>query len=226
MAYARLSGTPRYRRMHAAPRGGGRGDRLGNPLVVAQAAVAAAQTAKSLLSSVSHLFGGGASVDAMRQRRADFFGQAADVGSITAARYLIGGTLNTASHEIPDYQRWIDRLLAESPDQPGYQAMVTARVAGQKWAAGIPDPAGTQSMINDVNQDLVTIGQAAEAVPVGWGTSSSSPIPTGTGFPPAGGGATGRPQQLPTMQSTAPYNYAPWLIGGAIGLGVLLMRKH
>lgn len=196
-------------------------------------AAAAAKTAKSLLSTASSFFHGGASVDAMRQRRADFFGQAADVGSVTAARYLIGGTQNTASHEIPDYQSWINRLLGESPDQPGYQAMVTAQTIGQKWAAGIPDPGGTQSMIDDVNKDLAAIGAATEAAPAGWGTSSAPPAftPTNTFTTtsprPTTSGGTGRAQSLPAMTSTAPFNYTPYLIGiggGLLALGLMRNR--
>jgi hypothetical protein len=182
---------------------------------------AAAKGAQSIASSVSNLFHSGATTDAQRLQRANFFRDSAKLGSITAARYLFGGLQNTASHEIPYYQAAIQDV---GRDELGAAALEGAALQGAKWAAGVPDPGGTQQMIDDVKRDLAALEQQAPVAPTSFGGRATTTT--------AGSGAIPRPstttraQGLPAMQITAPFNYTPWLIGGgALVVGAVLMRR-
>jgi hypothetical protein len=175
--------------------------------------------ASKLISSVSNMFGGGAKTDAERQQRANFFRDAAKLGSVTAARYLLGGMQNTASHEVPYYQAAINDLKSTAT---GQAALNQASIQGPLWAAGIPDPGGTQSMVNNVKLDLQALSVSAPAgtmtpAPSQFNPTPSIPYPTST---------IGGAHPLPAMTTTAPFNYTPWLIGGGALVAAMLLRKQ
>lgn len=179
------------------------------------------QTVNSLQrawNTITNVFDPGKTRDEQRQARADFFQQAAIAGSVTAMRYILGGLQNTASHEIPMYQAAASAVQSARPDV--YQE---ATLQGAKWAAGIPDPGGTQSMINDVKTDLLALAVAPPATPP-TNPNGSSPSSPGSGG--SSTGTTHPPVNLPGMHTTAPYNYTPVLLVGGVVAAALLLRKR
>lgn len=156
----------------------------------------------AIASNASNIFNPGKSRDEQRLARANYFRDSAIAGSVTAARYVLGGEQNTGGNEIPYYQQAWSMIAAQRPDVAN-----EAESQGAKWAAGIPDPGGTQSMVNDVKADLAALGQAA---PTNAPTAPTAPT-------------TQRAALLPPMQSTAPYNWTPWFIAGGLGLAAVAL---
>lgn len=153
---------------------------------------------------LNSLFGG--NQDAVRQAREQVFEQGAKQGSITAGRIMIGGTLNTASHESPMYQAGIQRL---QQDPVGAKVMAAAALAGPYWDT--TDNASSDKMRALIENELLQLKNAP---------SSSSTSPASTLFQaPA---STPTPVRIAGMTTTAPYNWAPWIIAGALGLAVVL----
>jgi hypothetical protein len=175
---------------------------------------AAVKGISAIASSAGAIFDSGKSSDEQRQARAAFFRDSGIAGSVTAARYVLGGLQNTASHEIPYYQAAWSAIAAARPD-----VAAEAEAQGLKWASSVPDPGGTQQMVNDVKQDLAALGQPAPSTP-------APSMPTSTTTP-----TTTRPvQYLPAVKTTAPFNWTPliWGIGGtvaAIALAKTLGRR-
>lgn len=178
---------------------------------------AVASTAQKIINSIESIFDPGAARDAQRLARANYFRDAADLGSVTAARYILGGLVNTSGNERPYYTAAENTVQTTRPD------VMTAAIAdGALWAVGIPDPGGTQSMVNAVKADLVALQEPALAFPInatGAGPATSAPPATTTTAHP--------PVVLPGMTTTAGYNYLPWIFGGAIVvLAVILKRER
>lgn len=187
------------------------------------AASAVASGAGKVISSVTNLFDPGKSRDQQREARANFFRDAALLGSITAARYLIGGTQNTGGNERPYYQAAISKLQGTPI---GQQAYSQAQIQGALWAAGIPDPQGTQSMVDNVKRDLQQLQQAAPPAPTNTPNLPTMGVPS-TSYPsPSPSVLTSGAHPLPGMTTTAPFNYTPWLIGGGAALFAMAMRKR
>jgi hypothetical protein len=151
------------------------------------------------LSVFNSLFGG--NQDAARQAREQVFEQAARQGSPTAARIMIGGTQNTASHEIPYYQDGIKRLLADPRSAPTMQ---------QGFALG-PYWDSTDNATSDKMRALVEneLEQLATTVPT---TSTGGNVPSSSS-----------PQQLPPVRTVAPFNWTPLLLAGAAGVGAFVI---
>jgi len=113
------------------------------------------QTEQNIISKVAtsvwNSLTGGAKRDADRQARADAFGNAALHGSIIAARYVLGGITNTASHESPMYSAWKSKLEALVPE-----LMQQAEAAGPLWDVGdTTDGHHAASAITDELQGFV-----------------------------------------------------------------------
>jgi hypothetical protein len=142
--------------------------------------------------------------DAKRLAREQWFEQGGKQGSPTAARVLIGGTQNTGSNEIPFYQAGIKRLLADPLSAPTMQRALSI---GPYWDT--TDDAESSNMRALVENELLSLTS----------TPPSGPSSTSGG---AGGGA----HTLPAMTTTAPYNWLPWILGGAgvVAAAVVLPR--
>jgi hypothetical protein len=191
------------------------------------AAASAAVSAASLLekgvsgiwSGLENIFDPGAHTDAVRLARANFFRDAAEAGSVTAGRYILGGLQNVAGNEKPYYTAAQAAVLASA--EPGPTVMQEAALQGAKWnrndVAGDPNKS---AMITDVQTDLRTI---AASVP----SPVSAPTSTGTTLTTAGTSSVTGVHTLPGMTTTAPFNWAPYAISGGIALAaVLFSRKH
>jgi hypothetical protein len=152
------------------------------------------------ISVLNSLFSG--NQDAARLAREQWFEQAAKQRSPTAARVMIGGTTNTASHEIPFYQAGIQRLLADPSSAPTMQA---ALAVGGYWDS--TDNATSDKMRALIENELE---QLATTIP----TTPSGPVP---------GAAGGRAQQLPPVVTRAPFNWTPYLLAGAAGVVALFV---
>ena len=144
---------------------------------------------------LSSLFGNDR--DATRLAREQWFEQGAKQGSVIAARILIGGTQNTGGNEIPYYQAGINRLLADPRSAPTMRAALNA---GAFWDS--TDDAVSSKMRAAVENELLQL-------------ASSSPMPAGSGGTITGPTSPSSPHMLPPMTTTAPYNWWPWIIGGA-----------
>lgn len=102
---------------------------------------------------LSNLFGG-AGRDAQRKARADWFTAQAIAGSVTAARVVLGGLANTASHEQPFYQAGVTTITAQNP-----AVMNLALSAGPYWDT--TDNDSSDKMRALVNNELATLGLTA-----------------------------------------------------------------
>jgi hypothetical protein len=162
--------------------------------------VAAIPVAISALSTIEKsLFGAGASRDQIRDARAQFFTQAALLGSLTAARILVAGLTKTGgvTKEIERYQTGIQKVQSSGPD--GAALMDQARAAGGFWIDG--DNETSDQMRAAVTRELQNMDIDATTVPSGGG---------GLSFP--GGTPTG----LPAVRTTAPFNWTPYLLLGGV----------
>src|SRR5678815_719357 len=138
----------------------------------------------------STLFNGGATRDAQRQARCDWFTQAALAGSVTAARILIGGTIKTASNESPMYTKAIGIVQQTAPD-----IMSAAQSQGAYWIDG--DDATSSQMRAAVTRELNALGALSPPAPA----TQVNAAPAGYTFPKA--------QMLPAVQTEAGYNWTP-----------------
>lgn len=147
------------------------------------------------------LFGG--NKDASRQAREQVFEQAARQGSVVAARVLIGGTQNTASHEIPMYRDGINKMLADPRTAPTMQA---AQSQGAYWDSS--DNETSDKMRAAVENELIALGRV---VPSAGGASTSSTPATGT------------TATLAPVVARAGFNWVPWALGGTGVVAALLV---
>lgn len=177
----------------------------------AQQAAALARSAGSLLTSIENIFDPGKARDAQRLQRAQFFTQSADVGSITAALYIRGGLLNVGSNEMPDYTAAAASVQATAPD-----VWAAAMAQQPKWLPGDPNTGDWDRMFADVKKDLTSISQYVAAPSTGTTTTPVVSHPT-TSTP----GVT-----IAGMTTTAPFNYLPLLLAGALAVVPALVRKH
>lgn len=130
---------------------------LGVAAGTAVAGPAGGATAGALPGILSNLFGG-AGRDAQRKARADWFTAQGVQGSVTAARVVLGGLANTASHEQPFYQEGVKTITAEAPG-----VMNLALAAGPYWDT--TDNDSSDHMRALVNNELATLGLTATAAP-------------------------------------------------------------
>lgn len=148
----------------------------------------------------STLFSGGATRDAQRQARCDWFTQAALAGSVTAGRILLAGVTKTASNESPMYTKAIALVSSQAPD-----ILQEAKNAGPFWIDG--DDATSSQMRAAVTRELNSLGALAPPTP----SRQTAASPAGYTFPKA--------QMLPAVNTTAGYNWTPIILGaGALGL--------
>lgn len=147
-------------------------------------------------SVLSNLFGNNR--DAQRQANVDWFAQGVRQGSPYAGRIMIGGTQNTGSNETRQWQKAIDSLLSD-PSQPlGAATMRAAQAQGAAW--------------NDPNDK-----HKVESEILALNSSSSSSYVPSTSTP--------RPTSLPTMTTTAPFNWTPVLLGVGILAGAAILPQ-
>lgn len=192
---------------------------VGATLGTLQSGVAAVKSIQSIISDASSFLGKTGLTDAQRQARADFFGHSAANGSVTSARYLIGGTQNTASHESPMYQQWINSLEQGTFGDLGATVMAEAEAQGAKWLAGVPDPGGTQQMYNDVLADLRAIGAPTTAAPAAPGSTAKPPAVNTDPTTPGG------VRTLPLTTVSAGYNWTPAILLGTVVVGGFALAK-
>jgi hypothetical protein len=126
------------------------------------------------VSVLNSLFSG--NQDAVRQARESWFEQGARQNSPTAARIMVGGTQNTASHEIPMYQDGIKRLLAD----PRSAANMTAALNNPYWDSS--DDASSSKMRALVESELQQLGTVVHPTQVPTITQAGI-IPTGSSVP-------------------------------------------
>jgi hypothetical protein len=145
----------------------------------------------------------GSNQDAVRLAREQWFEQAARQGSPTAARIMIGGTLNTASHEIPFYRDGISRLLADPRTAP---VMINAQRVGSYWDS--TDDASSSKMRALVENELNRLGSVVPSSSAPSSSSSPSTLSlTGTYTPVA----------APSR------NWVPWIVGGLVVAGAVVV---
>jgi hypothetical protein len=170
--------------------------------------VAAIPVAYSALTTIEKtLFGSGAARDAVRDARAQWFTQAALLGSLLSARILIAGLTKTGgvTKEIERYQNGIAQVRASGPD--GADLIARAQQAGGYWIDG--DNETSDQMRAAVTREL----QAMDVDPGTVPTASTS-YSGGSMMPPATG--------LPAVQTRAAFNWTPYLlVGGAAALLLL-----
>lgn len=106
------------------------------------------------ITAVFSAFGAGGDRDRAREERAQFFTQAAQRGSVLAARYILGGKKDVASNE----QKYYDAAIAATPPD----ILAKAQAAGSLWngADVATAPLDSQQMVRDVRADLLSL-QAA-----------------------------------------------------------------
>lgn len=168
----------------------------------ANAIVPGSGTVIGIAATLSHLFGGNAT-DAARLKRVNWTGDMARQRSMTASRIIVAGPFNTSGNE---HQMWTAMLPAIPAD---LLAAVRAENPNGWW------PVGQADFFTDVNGATHTqiVNEARAAGGTGFSTVSTTATPTS--------GST-----LPGMTTTAPFNYTPWLIGGAAVVGVLALSSR
>lgn len=157
-------------------------------------------------------FHGGAATDATRQARADWFGTNAIQGrSVMAARILIGGTQNTASHESPMYDAEIAKVAAQQPN-----VMNAAYAAGPYWDT--TDDATSSKMRALVTQEVASNGIAPVTPATYTGANAGTSLVTTT----------------PSVRLVAPASSVSstmmyWVLGGIVvvlGIAFLVSRRR
>jgi hypothetical protein len=154
-------------------------------------------------SVLNALFGG--NQDAVRQARETWFEQAARQGSPTAARIMVGGTQNTASHEIPMYQDGIKRLLADPRTAPN----MTAALNNPYWDAS--DDASSSHMRALVESELQQLGTVVNPSQIPTSTPTSTPTLNVQGV------------YTPTTSGTS---LRPWLLAAAVVVVAAVVVPH
>ncbi len=152
-------------------------------------------------SLLGNLFGG-AGRDAQRQARVDWFNAAAHQNppSVIAARVLLGGITNTAGNESPMWQRAVQSLQGSS-------VLAQAEALGPYWDSSDDD--SSSKMRARVETELMQLQQAG-------GSDNSTGMPS----------SSTRAQMLPAMQTTAPFNWTPFVIAGGLGAAALLFSSR
>jgi hypothetical protein len=180
------------------------GSTAGTALVAAGAnlLVPGSGTAIGIISSLSSLFGGSAT-DAARLKRVQWTLDMAKQRSRTAVAIILAAPLNTSGNE---HAMWTAVLPAVPAD---LLAAVRAETPNGWWPSGQPD------FFTDVGGPTHTtiVAEARAAGGTGFATVSTTAAP-------AGGSS------LPGMTTTAPFNYTPWLIGGAALVGVFALSRR
>lgn len=164
-------------------------------VLVTEAVSALSGVGGTLSKEWTNLFGG-ASRDKQRQAEADGYGKSALAGSVTAARYVLGGQANTASHEKPMYDAWVNTLSLQAP-----AILAQARALGQLWA-GSPVSVGDGG-VSVIQTDLQKLGtqlqtDAAKAIQ----QAGSQVVSALTGAVAPAGSAQSQPVTIPTNMTT------------------------
>jgi hypothetical protein len=166
----------------------------------------------ALMTTEKLLFGAGAARDQVRDARAQWFTQAALLGSITAARILVAGLTKTGgvTKEIERYQRGIAQVRASGPD--GAALIDRAQQLGGFWIDG--DNETSDQMRAAVTRELQSMDIDPGTVPNSTAYSSGSTMPGGT------------VQGLPAVRTTAPFNWTPvFIVGGAVAVALLASQS-
>jgi len=165
----------------------------------------------ALMTTEKLLFGAGAARDQVRDARAQWFTQAALLGSPLAARILIAGLTKTGgvTKEIERYQNGIATVRASGPD--GASLITRAQQAGGFWIDG--DNETSDQMRAAVNRELQSMDVDPGTVPnMVTNYAGGSTMPSVTG--------------LPAVQTTAPFNWMPYLlVGGAVAVALFVSQS-
>jgi hypothetical protein len=160
-----------------------------------------AADAKKVVSYVLARFGSGAAADKQRAARAQWFLNNAALGNLVAAQCLLGGTINTASHESPMYASAVTALQSTAIGANLWQEAVAA---GPQWSTA--DSAASYPIMSG----WVSAYARQYGLPVASVTGATTAPPTGTVV--AG---------LPSVAGISPLV----LIGGGVLLFLLLRRR-
>lgn len=179
------------------------GDQLGIiiPESVTRAVSGAIQNA---ISAIVGLVDPGQKRDANRRARADMWFNLANLGSITAARRLHGGSQVQYTQEERNLyrDRW-NQLVASKPDL-AQQALALGDLGVPEPGSGLEPPSLPPAMIEDLKQEIA-VYQGGGTPASSGGTSGNYPVP-----------ATVQPTPDEIAQAGMPKLFTYALVGGVL----------